>query len=318
MKSHSQECFVGIDVSKAELSIGVLPESEVPSVSNNEQGIAELIKRLKGLSPSLIVLESTGGLEFPVASALAVAGLPVVIMNPRQVRDFAKATGILAKTDALDASVLARFGEAVRPELRPLKGQHVRDLAALVTRRRQIVAMLTSEKNRLQAAPKRVQKDIKAHIRWLEKRLADIEINARERIKASPMWKETDALLQSVPGVGPVLSVTLLSNLPELGKLNRRQIASLVGVAPLNRDSGIFRGRRTIWGGRANVRPALYMSTLVAVRRNPVLKEFYNRLCDAGKPPKIALTACMRKLITILNVMLKNREPWMAHEAKTS
>jgi transposase len=201
MKSHGEECFVGIDVSKAELSIGVLPESEVPSVSNNEQGIAELIKRLKGLSPSLIVLESTGGLEFPVASALAVAGLPVVIMNPRQVRDFAKATGILAKTDALDASVLARFGEAVRPELRPLKGQHVQELAALVTRRRQIVAMLTSEKNRLKAAPKRVQKDIKAH----KKRLADIEINTRELIKASPMWKETDALLQSVPGVGPVL-----------------------------------------------------------------------------------------------------------------
>ena len=317
MKSHGQECFVGIDVSKAELSIGVLPEGDVSPVCNNEQGISELIKRLKPLSPKLIVLESTGGLEFPVASALAVAGLPVVIMNPRQIRDFAKATGKLAKTDSLDASVLARFGEAVRPEIRPLKEHHVQELAALVTRRRQIVAMLTSEKNRLKAAPKGVQKDIKAHIRWLEKRLDNIETNTRKLIKASPIWKETDALLQSVPGVGPVLSATLLSNLPELGKLNRRQIASLVGVAPLNRDSGIFRGKRTIWGGRANVRPALYMSTLVAVRRNPVIKQFYNRLCAAGKPPKLALTACMRKLITILNVMLKNRTPWMIHETES-
>lgn len=314
MKSHGRECFVGIDVSKAELSVAVLPEDDIPTVCNNEQGISELIKRLKPLSPTLIVLESTGGLEFPVASALAVAGLPVVIMNPRQVRDFAKATGKLAKTDSLDASVLARFGEAVRPELRPLKEQHVQELAAHVTRRRQIVAMLTSEKNRLKAAPKGVQKDIKTHIRWLEKRLDNIETNTRKLIKASPIWKETDALLQSVPGVGPVLSATLLSNLPELGKLNRRQIASLVGVAPLNRDSGIFRGKRTIWGGRANVRTALYMSTLVAVRRNPALKQFYNRLCDAGKPPKLALTACMRKLLTILNVMLKNREPWLIHE----
>jgi transposase len=283
------------------------------SFSNDEKGIAKLVKYLKGLTPRLIVLESTGGLEVPVATALATVRLPIIVVNPRQVRDFAKATGKLAKTDSIDAKIIARFGEALRPEPRPLKDEEARELAALVTRRRQIVEMLTAERNRLLRAPKRVDKDIKAHIRWLEKRLNDVNTDVEKLIKSSPIWREKDQILQSVPGVGPVLSATLLSGLPELGLLNRRQVAALVGVAPLNRDSGLFRGKRTIWGGRANVRAALYMATLAAVRCNPVIKQFHDRLEQAGKPPKVRLTACMRKLLTILNAIVQKREPWFTN-----
>jgi transposase len=309
----STECFVGIDVSKAHLDLGTCSEDMTLSFSNDEKGIAKLVKYLKGLTPRLIVLESTGGLEVPVATALATVRLPIIVVNPRQVRDFAKATGKLAKTDSIDAKIIARFGEALRPEPRPLKDEEARELAALVTRRRQIVEMLTAERNRLLRAPKRVDKDIKAHIRWLEKRLNDVNTDVEKLIKSSPIWREKDQILQSVPGVGPVLSATLLSGLPELGLLNRRQVAALVGVAPLNRDSGLFRGKRTIWGGRANVRAALYMATLAAVRCNPVIKQFHDRLEQAGKPPKVRLTACMRKLLTILNAIVQKREPWFTN-----
>jgi len=303
-------CFVGIDVSKSHLDVAIRPSGKIWTVANDAKGIKSLVDALTDLNPLLIVMESTAGLEMPVAVDLAAAGLNVVIVNPRQVRDFARATGKLAKTDRIDAQILARFGEMVRPEVRPLKDEQIQELSALISRRRQIVDMLTAEKNRLTSAPKRIQKDIKAHIQWLEKRLDNVDDEIQKRIKASPIWREKEAILQSVPGVGPVLTASLLCDLPELGRLNRRQVAALVGVAPLNRDSGLFRGKRKVWGGRANIRAVLYMATLSSVRANSVLKLFYNRLCGEGKPPKVALTACMRKLITILNSMIKNNTPW--------
>jgi transposase len=274
-----------------------------------------LVERLRGLSPTLIVLEATGGLAVPLTSAVAAAGLPVVVVNPRQVRDFAKATGKLAKTDALDAAVLAQFAEAVRPALRPLPDAATQALSALLARRRQLIEMLTAEKNRLGSALPPVRPGIRAHIRWLERRLAALDADLAQAIRESPVWREKDDLLQSVPGVGPVLATTLLASLPELGTLTRQQIAALVGVAPLNRDSGAWRGKRRVWGGRAPVRAALYMSALVATRFNPVLRAFYQRLCAAGKAKKVALTACMRKLLTILNAMLKYRTRWQEHSA---
>jgi transposase len=235
------------------------------------------------------------------------------VVNPRQVRDFAKSLGKLAKTDKIDAQVLAHFGEATKPEVRPLKDQQAHQLSALVARRKQLVEMLTAEKNRLVTAPEPVNHDIKAHIAWLEQRLNDINKDLRKNIKASPVWRAKEKLLRTVPGVGPVLSVSLLAGLPELGRLNRKQIAALVGVAPFNRDSGKFRGKRCIWGGRANVRAVLYMGTLTAIRCNPVIRAFYLRLCAAGKEHKVALTACMRKMLTILNAILKNDTPWQLH-----
>jgi transposase len=258
----------------------------------------------------VVVLEATGGLECPLVAALAAAHLPVVVVNPRQVRDFARATGRLAKTDAIDARVLAQFGEAVEPQPRPLPDQATQELAALVTRRRQLVQMLTAEKNRLRIAARPVRRDIQQHIRWLERRLDDLDGDLRKTIQSSPLWRDRDQVLQSAPGVGFVSSSTLLANLPELGRLNHKEIAALVGVAPLNRDSGAFRGRRTVWGGRADVRAVLYMATLVASRRNPVVKAFYDRLVAAGKPKKVALTASMRKLLTILNAMVRSHASW--------
>jgi transposase len=305
-----EQSFVGIDVSKSTLDVALRPESKAWSTVNTEQGIRALVTELKALTPTLIVLESTGGLQMPVVAALAVAQLPVVVVNPRQVRDFAKATGKLAKTDTIDAHVLAWFGEAVRPEIRSLKDRQTQELMALITRRRQLVEMLSAEKNRLNTAPKRIYKDIKAHILWLEKRLLNVNDDLDKAIKESPAWREKDQILQSTPGVGPVLSTTLLACLPELGQLNRRQIAALIGLAPFNRDSGAFRGRRTIWGGRADVRVALYMSTLSATRYNPVIRAFYQRLTNAGKAHKVAMTACMRKMSIILNTMIKNHTPW--------
>jgi transposase len=304
------ENFIGIDVAKASLDIAVLPEGSVWACHNDEAEFTALVKQLRQREPKLIVLEATGGLEIPVVAALASGGLPVVVINPRQVRDFAKATGQLAKTDRIDAQVLARFGEAVRPAIRPLKDEKTRELDALLTRRRQLTDMLTAEKNRLSSAPQSVRKDIKNHIAWLEKRLRDVNNGLNSAIKDSPVWREHDEILQSAPGVGPVLSVTLLAELPELGTLNRRQIAALAGVAPFNRDSGRFRGKRAIWGGRAEVRSVLYMSTLTAVRYNPVIRAFYQRLISAGKKHKVAMTACMRKLLTILNTMIKNQTSW--------
>lgn len=260
--------------------------------------------------PAGLVLEATGGLEVPLASALAVAGIPVAVVNPRQVRDFAKATGRLAKTDAIDAQTLARFAEAVRPAPRPLPDEAAQAFSALLTRRRQLIEMLVAEQNRMQRAPRPIQQQIQAHVTWLKQQLAALDEDLTHRIQSTPIWREQEDLLRSVPGIGPVVSRTLLAELPELGTLTHKQIAALVGVAPLNRDSGTLRGRRTTWGGRAVVRAALYMSTLVATKHNPVIKVFYQRLRAAGKAPKVALVACMRKLVTILNAIVKHRTPW--------
>ena len=287
----------------------MIPTGDSISFANNEECISFLLEFIRPFSPTLIVLEATGGLEVSVVGVLATGGLPVVVINPRQIRDFAKATGRLAKTDAINAHTIARFAEAIRHEIRPLKTLETQKLDALNTRRRQIVEMLTAEKNRLGSAPQWIRKDIQNHITWLEKRLTSANNDLNKAIKKIPVWRETDDILQSTPGVGPVLSTSLLSDLPELGTLNRKQIAALVGVAPLNRDSGLFRGRRTV-GGRANIRAVLYMSALAAVRCNPKIKAFYNRLFIAGKAHKVAMTACMRKLLTILNAMIKTRTYW--------
>lgn len=303
-------CFVGIDVSKAQLDSAVRPTGEHWTSPNDEPGIAVTVKRITAMGSTLVVLEATGGMEIPLAGALTAAGIAVAVVNPRQVRDYAKATGRLAKTDRLDAEILARFAEVVRPEPRPLPDAAGMELAALMGRRRQLIEMLTAEKNRLGAASRRVRWNIQVHIDWLERQLSQLDKDLADLIQRSPIWREKDDLLQSVPGVGPVLSSTLLANLPELGTLNRRQIAALVGVAPLNRDSGTLRGKRTVWGGRAVIRQVLYMSALIATRFNPVIRTFYQRLCEAGKAKKVALTACMRKLLTILNAMVKHKTPW--------
>jgi len=302
--------YVGVDVAKDWLDAAQRPEGAPWRVSNDERGIAALVERLVQLRPALVVLEATGGMEMPVVGALVVAQLPTAVVNPRQVREFARATGRLAKTDAIDAQVLAQFGEAVRPELRPFPDAATQELSALLARRRQLVGMLTAEKNRLRTAAKAVRADVQEHIRWLERRLSDLDGQLAQSIRSSPSWRERDNLLKSTPGVGPVLSVTLLAELPELGTLGRKGIAALVGVAPLNWDSGHLRGKRRVWGGRSRVRAALYMAALVAARRNPVLRASYERLVEAGKPKKVALTACMHKLLAILNAMIRHRTPW--------
>ncbi|MFQ5961905.1 MAG: IS110 family transposase [Candidatus Methylomirabilales bacterium] len=308
--------FVGIDVSKAQLDLAVRPSGPAHSVPNDETGIAALVTHVQAVHPTLIVLEATGGWELPVVRALVDAGLPAIVVNPRQVRDFAKATGQLAKTDRLDALVLARFAESVRPALRPLPDTATQELRALLARRRQLLEMRTAEKNRLSTAPPRVRKGIQAHIAWLDRQLGGVDEDLSTAIRQSPVWREHEDLLRSVPGIGPVMSRTLLADLPELGTLNRKQIAALVGVAPLNRDSGTLHGRRTVWGGRATVRATLYMATVAATKWNPVIRAFYRRLRAVGKKPKVALVACMRKLITILNVILKHRTPWCETHAQ--
>jgi transposase len=310
----SSQCFVGIDVAKAQLDIALRPLGERWAVTNDDTGITALVRRLQEIVPQLIVLEATGGYQRAVVAALATAGLPVVVVNPRQARDFAKATGQLAKTDALDARALAHFAEAIRPAPRPLPDTQTEELRALLARRRQLVGMRTAEQNRLGSAPRRLQADIQVHITWLNERLAALDDDLDTTLRASPVWREREELLRSVPGIGPVCARTLLLDLPELGTLSRQRLAALVGVAPLNRDSGTLRGTRTIWGGRAHVRTTLYMSTLVAVRYNPVLKTFYERLRAAGKAAKVALTACMRKLLTILHAMVKHHTPWQPQE----
>lgn len=276
----------------------------------NAEGVRDLVSELQSLQPLVVVLESTGGLELPLAGALAAASLPVVVVNPRQVRDFARATGRLAKTDVLDAQVLAHFAGAVRPEVRPLPDSDAQELHSLTARRTQVVEMLVAEKNRLGRAGRAVAPRIRSHIQWLEQELRDLDQELQQTLRRSPVWRERDNLLRSVPGVGPQLSVALLSDLPELGTLGRRQIAALAGVAPMNRDSGAMRGRRTVSGGRTRIRAVLYMGALVASRHNPVIRSFYQRLLAAGKPKKLALTACMRKLLTILNGMVKSGKPW--------
>lgn len=301
---------VGIDISKHQLDVAVRPSGERWTVPYDEPGLSALVTRLQALAPTLIVLEATGGLEVTVASALAAVQLPTAVVNPRQVRDFARSIGQLAKTDRLDAQVLAHFAEAVRPTPRPIPDAQAQELSALLLRRRQLLEMLVAERNRLSSAPRRIRPQIQVHIEWLHQQLADLDQDLGELVRSSPVWREKEDLLRSVPGVGPVLATTLLASLPELGTLNRKQIAALVGVAPLNRDSGTLRGRRTVWGGRAQVRAVLYMSTLVAVRHNPMLRTFYARLQAAGKPSKVSLTACMRKLLTMLNAILKYRVRW--------
>jgi transposase len=306
--------FVGIDVAKAELVVAVRPSGAQWAVANDEPGRRLLVERLQGERPQLLVLEATGGYELPAVAALVAAGLPVVVVNPRQVRDFARATGQLAKTDRLDAALLALFAERVQPPVRALADAATQALDALVARRRQLVEMLVAEQNRLGMARSRGDRAVTVSLRqtiaFLTRQLGAADRELGLMIRESPVWRERDELLQSVPGIGPVVARTILAALPELGHLDRRAIAKLVGVAPLNRDSGTWHGRRTIHGGRAGVRAVLYMAALVATRHNAPLRTFYQRLLAAGKPKKLALVACMRKLLTILNTMLRTQQPW--------
>jgi len=314
MQQQETPCFVGIDISKDHLDVAVRPTGAARRFAAEQ--VDELVAFVQPLKPALVVMEATGGLEAAVAAALAAAGVSVAIVNPRQVRDFAKALGKLAKTDALDAAVLAHFAEAVRPEARPLPDEQTRELEALVMRRRQLLEMLLAEKNRLSACrSKAMRKNLELHIEWLRRQVKDIDKDISKSVRNSPIWREKDDLLQSVPGIGPVVSSMVLASLPELGTLNRKQIAALVGVAPLNRDSGKMQGKRSIWGGRADVRAALYMATLVATKHNDKIRAFYQRLVIAGKVKKVALVACMRKLLTMLNAMMRAGCGWRSNEA---
>lgn len=306
--------FVGIDVAKAELVVSVVPSAERFTVANDERGVRTLVERLRPIGAQLIVLEATGGYELLAVAALVAAALPAMVVNPRQVRDFAKATGQLAKTDRIDADILARFADVVRPALRPIPDEHAQELEALLTRRRQLLDMLQAEKNRtgqvFGKGKRLVKKSLQAHIAFLERELRMTDTDLGGMVKASPAWRERDELQQSVPGVGPVMSRTLLAALPELGRLSRREIAKLVGVAPLSRDSGTIRGRRFVQGGRSNIRAVLYMAALVATKRNAAIRVFYTRPVAAGKPKKLALVACMRKLLTMRNTIVRTKTPW--------
>lgn len=311
-----QPLYVGIDVAKAQLDVAIRPTGERWQVSYTEQGTQESVSRLKALQPTLVLLEASGGLELPLVAALAAVSLPVVAVNPRQVRNFARAIGRLAKTDAIDAQVLAHFAEAVRPARRPLPDAEAQALSALLSRRYQLMAMLVAEKNRLGTALPSMRSRIQAHIAWLEGELKNLDDDLGNTLRQSPVWREKEDLLRSVPGVGRQLALTLLAYLPELGALDRKRIAALVGVAPFNRDSGTLKGRRTVWGGRARIRAALYMGALVASRHNPAIRRFYQHLLAAGKPKKVALTACMRKLLITLNAVMKHRSLWRSVEAQ--
>lgn len=304
------ERMVGVDVSKEKLDVAVRPDGERWQTANSEEAFPELVARLEALEPALIVIEATGGLERAVVAAMVAADLPVAMINPRQAREFARATGRLAKTDTIDADDLAFFGEAIGPEVRPLPDAAVQTLSALTARRRQLVEMLTAERNRLRTALPPARPSLREHIRWLEREKDKVESEIQGHIDQNLTLRRKFTLLCSVKGVGPATSFALLSDLPELGRVNRKEIAALAGVAPFNRDSGTWRGKRTTWGGRASVRSALYMAALVASKYNPVIKAFYERLLKAGKPKKVALTACMRKLLVILNAMLKNGTFW--------
>jgi transposase len=302
--------FIGIDVSKKRLDVCILPEGRAIKVENTQRGIDRLCEKLSDFRGALVVLEATGGLQNPVCAALHEAEFQVAVVNPRQVRDFAKSMGILAKTDLIDARVLAQFAEKVQPEPRPLKEKQTQHLSDLMARRRQLIGMMTMEKNRLGTATKSIKKRIKVHIQWLENQLAELDKEMDQFIKGSSMWLAKEELLKSAPGVGKVLSRTLLSSLPELGELDRHGIAALVGVAPFNVDSGNYRGKRICWGGRAHVRCALYMATLSAIRTNPIIKAHYQKLREQGKEFKVAMVACMRKLLVILNAMVRDNKPW--------
>jgi len=313
-----QELFVGIDVSKKRLDIAVLPNEDIWTLTNNKTDIKKLVKRLSKLKPNRIVLEATGGLESEVAHCLEQAKLPVVVMNPRQVKDFAKATGTLAKTDAIDSKILAQYGKAMRPELRSLKDVETQDLSGLVTRRNQLLDMRTSEKNRLAMSPQATKKSIRSHIKWLEKEIVKLDSDLGKTMNKNAEMKAKSEIMRSAPGVGPVLSQALLGYLPEIGSLNRKQVAVLAGVAPFNRDSGRKRGKRSVWGGRERLRKILYMATLASTQCNPVIKEFYARLVNNGKPAKVALTACMRKLLVSLNAMVKTEKYWGENKVMSS
>lgn len=305
------DAYIGIDVSKAHLDIALLPSGQGWQESNDEASIARLVEHLKGLAPTLVVLEATGGLEAPLASALGLEKVPTAVVNPRQVRDFAKALGLLAKTDKLDARIIAEFAQRVQPTPRPLPDEQAQELSALLTRRRQLLQMCNAEKNRLgRTSLPALRRDIQEHLDWLQRRLAQLDDDLGSRLRESPLWREKEDLLKGVPGVGPVLSSTLLADLPELGDLSRKQIAALVGVAPVNHDSGSRRGQRHIRGGRAQVRSTLYMATIASTRCNPVIAAFYQRLCGQGKPTKVALVASMHKFLTILNAILRHHTPW--------
>ncbi|MBA7715218.1 IS110 family transposase ISGme8 [subsurface metagenome] len=309
---NQESTFIGIDVAKTRLDVAIRPTGQQWQVSYTEKGIQGLVDQFADLHPTLVLLEASGGLELRIVTALAAAGLPVAVVNPRQVRDFAKATGELAKTDVLDAQILAFFAEAVRPTPRSLPDTETQTLAALVARRTQVMSMLVAEKNRMNASRPPVRQRIQAHITWLKQELDKMDRGLNEALHKSPVWREKENLLRTVPGVGPQLTMSLLAYLPELGTLNRKSIAALAGVAPFNRDSGTLRGKRTVWGGRSRIRTSLYMGTLVATRYNPVINTFYQRLVAAGKPKKVALTACMRKLLIILNAMLKHHTSWQS------
>ena len=302
--------YVGIDVSKSTLDLECYPQSNPAQFSNDDEGHQRLVKALLELQPARIVVEATGGMEMPAVIAVAAAQLPIVVINPRQARDFAKALGYLAKTDQVDAHVLARFAEAVKPELRPFKSSDVMTLEGILTRRRQLVEMVTAEQNRRARAAGAIVKDIDTHIVWLKQRIKGLDGELMTAIKSSPVWQAKSDLLSSVPGIGKVAITTFLAELPELGTLNRRQICALVGICPFNRDSGKYRGKRAIWGGRSSVRSVLYMATLVATRCNPLIAAFYQKLLDAGKLKKVALVACMRKMLVTLNAMLHDQTPW--------
>jgi transposase len=302
--------YVGIDVAKDHLDVHVRPTDEAFRVPHDDAGLASLLKRLRALTPSLIVLEASGGYEVPLTAALASATLPLAVVNPRQIRDYARALGQLAKTDRLDARVIALFAEAVRPQARPVPDAQAQALAELIARRRQLVDMLAAEQNRRRLLrDRRVQRQLDAHITWLEEALRRLDHDLSTLVRATPAWRETEDLLRSARGIGPVTAYTLIANLPELGRLDRRRIAALVGLAPLARDSGVFRGRRMIAGGRPHIRRVLYMATLAAIKYNPVIRAFHHRLVAAGRPNKVAITAAMRKLLTILNAMLRDRRP---------
>jgi transposase len=305
------EVFVGIDVSKESLDVFIDASALALHVTYDDEGLQTVLKQVQAATPTLIVLEATGGLETRLACELGAAGLPLAVINPRQARDFAKATGKLAKTDRVDAQVLAAFAKAIRPQVRPIKDEETRTLDELVSRRRQLIAMRVQETLRLPtASSKPMLKSLKAHIAWLQKRIDDVDIDLTHRLRTSDLWRTKDDLLRQIPGVGAVTTTTLLAKCPELGSLDRRQIAALVGVAPLANDSGKHRGKRFVWGGRADVRAVLYMAAVTAMRCNAVIKAFAQRLKQAGKPPKVVIVACMRKLLTIMNAMVKYNTPW--------
>lgn len=305
--------WVGIDVSGKELYVGVYPSGESRRFEYATEELGELVGFISALSPERVVLEATGGIERRVVAELYIAGMPVCVVNPRQVRDFAKALGLLAKTDTIDAVAIARYAEAIKPAMRPVADEDATAIKELIARRRQLIDMLIQEKHRLSRAnSKGLRKSIENHIKWLEKRIKDLDDDLMDAVSNSPLWAEKENILRSVPGVGKVLSVTLIADMPELGSLNRREIAALAGVAPFNRDSGTLRGHRRVWGGRKNVRTALYMCAVTSMRSNPVIKSFYERLIREGKKPKVALTACMRKILVILNAMIKNKQMWNA------